>query len=349
MFNFLCKASKTTNITIGENAISSLYDILEEEKAKVFIIADIIPWGLYGKKIINNLKTKGIIYSVLTISSEDKNKNYNTFAYCISKLTENSIDKNDYIMAFGGGVTGDVAGYIASVYKRGIKYIFVPTNLLSMADSCIGGKNGLNYGNFKNIVGTVYQPDLVYINLEYIADMPQKLIENGYSEIIKHAIIGDKTLFNRIKANQFAGVKDDVKASLLVKKKYVEKDEFSFGERKCLDLGHTVSHAVESKSEYSVSHGQGVIIGIAINTIASYKNGFCNKEVVDEILGLFNGLGLTYACPYSVNDIMPYLINDKKKEGDIFYIPIIEKIGKVRVVNMTQQQLKSFISSGLNS
>ncbi|MBQ6728120.1 MAG: iron-containing alcohol dehydrogenase, partial [Clostridia bacterium] len=133
MFNFLCKASKTTDITIGENAVSSLFDILEEERAKVFIIADIVPWNLYGKNIITKLKNKGIPYSVLTISSEDKNKNYTTFAYCISKLTENSIDKNDYIMAFGGGVTGDVAGYIASVYKRGIKYIFVPTNLLAMA------------------------------------------------------------------------------------------------------------------------------------------------------------------------------------------------------------------------
>ena len=259
-------------IFIGNNIIGNLSKFLRENLIsfnQCLIVADKnVPKKLI-KKVLNSLHKKKI--TLHHFNSSEKNKNQKNIDDILSILLNKNFNRNDCVISIGGGITGDVSGFAASIFKRGLKFINIPTTLLSQVDSSIGGKTGINNKHGKNLIGTFYQPSLVVSDIIFLKSLPKREIVCGYGEILKHAIISDKKFFSFLDKNgsQIFNLKSPLieKAifkSCSIKKKVVEADEKEMGLRKVLNFGHTFAHAYEATLKYSkkLNHGEAVILGI---------------------------------------------------------------------------------------
>ena len=267
-------------------------------------------------------------------------------------------------MSLGGGITGDVCGFAASIYKRGMKFINVPTTLLSQIDSSIGGKTGVNNKYGKNLIGSFMQPDIVLSDINFLKSLPKREIICGYGEILKHSIISKKNIFNYLDKNfhnilnlKSPFIEKTIAESCRVKKNIVEKDEKEKNLRKILNLGHTFAHAYEASSNYSkkLNHGEAVILGIISATKFSYKNKLLNKKDYKKILDHIGKLKKTlvlnnYFKKKDINLIYKYMQSDKKNISNKINLILIMKIGKI-ILNKKFNEfiIKKFLLSELKN
>ena len=343
--------SHNYRIIIEKNSI--LKEILKEEKKqKNFIIID--------KKLlflITKLK-KNKNFDLITIQGGEKIKSLKYFEDITNKLLKLKIDRKSCIIAIGGGTIGDLSGFIASTVLRGVKFILVPTTLLSQVDSSIGGKNGVNTSYGKNLVGTFYQPNKVIIDHSILNFLPKKEIISGYAEILKHAIIKNKNFYFWLKKNYKKIIKLESKyisiaimESIKIKAHFVKIDEneilINDNSRAMLNFGHTFGHALESMNNYkkNLSHGEAISVGMCLAMKISCKmNLISNNEYNDFILHLKNvGLPI-YDKRIKKNTMYDVMMNDKKNTQNLINLILLKRIGKAFYKRrLTKEKIKSYL------
>ncbi|HEB70736.1 MAG TPA: 3-dehydroquinate synthase [Desulfobulbus sp.] len=318
-------------------------DIAARKIAKRFgIISDDYVAALYGDTLLQSLADAGVGAELVTFPRGEASKNLQTIATLASELAGRGFDRGDGLIALGGGVSGDMAGFLASIYMRGIPFVQIPTTLLSQVDSSVGGKTGVDIPEGKNLVGTFYQPQAVYIDPDVLKTLPEKEILGGLAEVIKYGVIWDADFFNfldRQRGNILA-LREDAVIPLIarcceIKAQVVEQDEREGGLRRILNFGHTIGHAVEAASGFSLIHGLAIGIGMRAAADLAVLGGHLAKEEAARIRRLLEEYGLPVIIPSTLDRtaIKQFLLADKKTIGGRVFFVLPEAIGRVRVTD----------------
>ena len=350
-------------IFIGNNIIGNLSKFLRENLIsfnQCLIVADKnVPKKLI-KKVLNSLLKKKI--TLHHFNSSEKNKNQKNIDDILSILLNKNFNRNDCVISIGGGITGDISGFAASIFKRGLKFINIPTTLLSQVDSSIGGKTGINNKHGKNLIGTFYQPSLVISDIIFLKSLPKREIICGYGEILKHAIISDKKFFSFLDKNgsQIFNLKSPLieKAifkSCSIKKKVVEADEKEMGIRKVLNFGHTFAHAYEATLKYSkkLNHGEAVILGIKTAAKFSLSINILNIKEFNLIENHLNKLDLPkninkFFSKRDLNKILSFMKKDKKNNSNKINLVLLKKIGSpIYKLQFDEKKINLFLKKEL--
>ena len=348
--------SSSYSILIGKNIINHLPIKIKKICPKTKKIAIIMDNNVPKKfdKILK-IKLKNYKLYFFNYSANEKTKSMYHVSYFVDKLLHANFNRSDLIIAVGGGITGDVVGFVASIFKRGINFINLPTTLLAQVDSAIGGKTGVNSTQGKNLIGAFYQPKLVLSDIVFLKSLPKKEIICGYAEILKHAVIKDQNFFNWLKKNtKFIFSKKSekliyaIKKSCNIKMYFVNKDVNEKNLRMILNFGHTFAHAIEAKNNYSkkVTHGEAVLSGMILATRLSIIKKTCNQNTLNEIEKIYKKNNLSYTFKkYSniktINSLIPFLKNDKKNNDDKINFILLKKIGKTTKPNMHKISTKN--------
>ena len=291
----------------------------------------------------------------IVISAGEKNKQQSTVDFIINELIKLQAGRETFIIGIGGGVVTDIAGYAASVYMRGVKFAFIPTSILAMVDAAVGGKNGVDVGIYKNLVGVIRHPEFLLYDYSFLKTLPQQEWINGFAEIIKHGCIKDEKLFELLENNSLeifqqahGKISELIKRNVEIKYNVVANDEFEKGERKLLNFGHTFGHAVENI--YQLPHGNAVSIGmVAACKISREVNNFPGEES-ERVIELLKKYNLPVTLPFGERRsgaIWEVLLMDKKKTGDTMNFILLNKIGKAIVKSIPLTQLKELIFKNL--
>ena len=272
-----------------------------------------------------------------------------TYLNILNFLAENKLTRTDILIALGGGVVGDLSGFCAATYLRGIRYIQVPTSLLAMVDSSVGGKTAIDLPAGKNLVGAFYQPNLVLCDIDLLNTLPVELFRDGCAEIIKYGILHDKALFEHLSQKKMEFDRKYVIARCVeIKRDVVCQDEFDTGARQKLNLGHTVGHGIEKQSNYQISHGRAVAAGTAIIARAAAADGYCDNATTLSICNLIKDFGLPTGTEASAEVLLDSMLSDKKRSGDNINLIIPRTIGNCDIVRTPIDQMKTFIEKGLS-
>jgi len=351
--------SERYSIFIGENTINLLPNKIKTlcpETKKIAVIVDKNIPSKYKQKL--KKKLKGYEVSFLSFLANEKNKSLTKTYSLLNILLSKNLNRSDLIIGFGGGITGDVASFVASIFKRGINFINIPTTLLAQVDSSIGGKTGVNSSHGKNLIGSFYQPKLVLIDTTFLKSLSRKEMICGYAEILKHSIIKDKIFFNWLKKNTKLILDKKkkeliyaIKKSCQIKMFFVKKDTTEKNLRMTLNFGHTFAHAIEVKNNYSKrsTHGEAVLSGMILAGKFSVYKKLCSSKTLNEIKNIYirNNLDYTYK-KYSnkkeIDKLLPFLKNDKKNnDGRINFI-LLKHVGKTTLSNQNKISLKDLRS-----
>ena len=325
---------ETSKLLIGEK-MDNLSQYLPS--ANVVIITDTNLYRLYAQKFPD--------VPVITIETGEGIKTLKTVEFIIDKLIELQVDRHSFLLGIGGGVVCDITGFVASVYMRGIDFGFVSTSLLSQVDASIGGKNGVNFSAYKNLIGTFNQPQFVICDTEMLATLPNIEIQNGMAEIIKHALIADKEMLQLIADNtdKILNLDTDILPLLIeknikIKAKIVASDEKEQGKRKILNFGHTLAHAIETVTH--IPHGQAVAIGMVFASKLSYQQSYISKTNLEDIISLIKSLGLPTNIDGNKTQIIDVIAKDKKRNGETLDFILLNSIGQARIETMGIDDLK---------
>ena len=271
---------------------------------------------------------------IIEIKSGEEYKNINTCNFIWEQLTKNNFDRNSLLINLGGGVIGDLGGFCASTYKRGIDFVHIPTTLLAMVDASVGGKLGIDFNGFKNQIGIFNNPKSVLINPTFLETLPENQLKSGFAEAVKHALISDVNLWKELQNTSFENLdwKNIIKTSVQIKNKIVSADPFEKGERKKLNFGHTFGHAIESfylEKETPILHGEAVFMGMILETEISNLSKTEKNEITNYILSNF-------ALPYTPKkyNLHKFLINDKKNQSGKISFSLLNKIGNCTIDNL---------------
>jgi len=337
-------ASKTYDILIGSRLLPMLGQKAAElgKAKKACIVSDSNVWPLYGKIAQDSLTQAGFEVISFVFPAGEESKNGLTFLQLLNHLAEHKLTRSDLIVALGGGVVGDLAGFAAASYLRGIRFIQVPTTLLAAVDSSVGGKTAIDLPAGKNLAGAFCQPSLVLCDTDTLNTLSREIFLDGCAEVIKYSILYDPSLFAHLEAN---GPDFDREAVITrcveLKRDVVMEDEFDTGARMKLNLGHTIGHGVEAKSHFGISHGKAVAIGTAIVCRASK----CADTA--RIIDILKRFDLPVSTSYSAEDLYHYTLSDKKRSGGTVNLIIPRAIGHCDIVPTAVENLLPFIEAGL--
>ena len=291
-------------------------------------------------------------WNTIVISAGEQFKVQATIDSIIGQLIEFGADRKTFLVGIGGGVVTDLTGYAAAIYMRGLSFGFVPTSILAMVDASIGGKNGIDVGVYKNLVGTIRQPEFLLYDYSLLKTLPKEEWVNGFAEIIKHAAIKDAGLFRELEKNKLTVYQKDkaalaklIRRNVAIKSAVVEKDEFEHGERRLLNFGHTLGHAIENL--YELSHGQAISLGMVAACMISEE--FTPFKETDRVIGTLKRYGLPTLAEFDPKEVMTVLRMDKKKVKDSMNYILLNKIGQgvVKVIPVTELEklLQSIITA----
>lgn len=342
-------ASKSYEVSIGSGLLSAdgVFRLKDLSGKTAVIVSDDTVFDIYGQKLLSLLSKEGIKTMSFVFPRGEQSKNLNTYGRLVEKMCEEHITRSDVILALGGGVVGDMAGFAAATYQRGIDFIQLPTTLLAAVDSSVGGKTGVDLAAGKNQIGAFYQPAQVICDIDTLCTLPKDEYLNGCAEIIKYAVLGNEDLFESIKQTPVCDQYESVIATCVsMKRDIVQKDEFDLGLRMLLNFGHTVGHGVEACSGYSVPHGKGVAIGMAVITKAAAALGYCDKSVYEELLALLKQYGLPYETEFAAEDLKEAMLSDKKSKGDNITLIIPKRIGECVPLTIKRSELITWLNAG---
>ncbi|MBQ7855504.1 MAG: 3-dehydroquinate synthase [Alistipes sp.] len=290
-------------------------------------------------------------YDHIIIGLGEQSKNLATVERLYAALMEKSVERNCFLLGIGGGIVTDITGFVASTYMRGVEFGFISTTLLGEVDASVGGKNGVNVGGYKNMVGTITQPRFVVCDPHLLTTLSDREFRAGLAEVVKSAIIADPTLFSLLEESSFEALRRDeellgriIAATLRVKTSIVEADEREGGLRRVLNLGHTPAHAIE-KCCRSHNHGEAVAIGLCMVAEAAAKAGIMASEEAARVRALLLRLGFDIELPAPLPDLLKAMRKDKKRNGGAIHLIIPEAIGKVRDMELPYEDMDSFFTS----
>jgi 3-dehydroquinate synthase len=342
------------SIFVGKDALRHLPRLIRSAKIgkDAILIATPVVLRLHGKKIKDLLKRNNIPVTTLVVPDSEKSKNAQIAFRLIEKITRFDVKKEPFIIAFGGGVVGDLSGFIAAIYRRGIPYIQVPTTLLAQVDSAIGGKTAIDTAFGKNLVGSFYQPRLVLADTSFLKTLPLAQLRAGLSEVIKYATIRDRALFGYLSKNyeeilsgNASALEPVIVRCASIKADVVAKDEFDKkGIRVILNFGHTFAHAIEKVSGFKIAHGEAVAAGMACAAELSCLMGFLETAEKDRLIGLLDRMNLpTKIKNMGSNSLLKAMAHDKKFSKKNRFV-VLEKIGRVKIAeNIPKETIRQAI------
>ena len=330
-------------------------DVIDERNRRVLVITDDNVDPLYSKSLTDSFEKYGITSEKIVIKNGEESKNINNYIMILQHLADDNFCRSNAVVALGGGVVGDLAGFAAATYERGMVLIQIPTTVLAAVDSSVGGKTAINLepgagsieqGFHKNMVGAFYQPKLVLCDPECFATLPKNIVRDGCAEIVKYGILANRSLYETVVTCvcDEEPLDDDIIAKCVsIKKHYVEGDEFDRGMRQYLNLGHTIGHAIESVSDYKVTHGEAVALGTVIATRIALKIGVCEEECPLEVIEGIRSMGFDLSLNYSSEALIEAIAHDKKRSGDGINMILPRCIGECTVHTFRTGELKELL------
>lgn len=338
------KASAEYDVIISEGIIDKSGELTKDviSPCRIAIVSDDNVWGLYGNRVKKSYLDAGYDVVNYVFPAGEHSKNTSVLVDILNFLGNSEMTRSDALVALGGGVCGDMAGFAASCYLRGIKFIQIPTTFLAAVDSSVGGKTAVNLDCGKNLMGAFYQPSLVICDTDTFNTLPECVFADGIAETIKYGAIFDRKLFDIISADKDEwNINEIVKRCVEIKADIVNSDERDTGIRQLLNFGHTIGHAIEKNSGYTITHGHAVAIGMVI------VSGAVDQEIADEISKSCIKHNLPVFCKYSANQLLSVALSDKKRTGDNITLVVPEEIGKCVLDTIHISELEAFIEKGL--
>ncbi len=342
---------RSYSILIGPGVLSEAHHHIERifGKRSLFIVADDNCYDLLGIDLMSMLREHGFKVEAAVFPKGEQSKNLRTVEEISRELVRKGADRQSVIVAVGGGVTGDIAGFVASIYMRGIPFVQVPTTLLAQVDSSVGGKTGVDLPEGKNLVGTFYQPSLVLTDIAVLATLPRSELRNGLAEVVKYGAIWDREFFNFLERHYQGCLELDpdtigyiVKRSCEIKAEVVSRDEREGGLRRILNFGHTIGHAIEAASDFAVSHGQAVAMGMVAAARLSNLKGLLDSNSVERLRALLDALELPTAIPDNMDHqkIIDLIRHDKKARAGKVHFVLLKALGETIITpEVTDQEV----------
>ncbi len=321
-----------TEILIQDNAWQALSSIWKPSWTHAAIIGDSTVMGLFGAQLQTILDGLGVHSLTLDFPPGEASKTRRTKEALEDRLLEQHFPRHGVILGLGGGISTDLAGFVAATYLRGVDVILLPTSLLAQVDAALGGKTGVNTPHGKNLVGAFHQPTAVLIDPSLTRSLPVEEVRNGWAEMVKTAVLGDAVLFEKMEQFTQSPTKllpdlDLVARCAKIKQDIVQQDATEKGIRAVLNFGHSIGHAVEAHSRYRLRHGEAVAIGMVVEGLLAQQ--YCNFPVSDQqrMEALLKRLGLPTQCPYRLDELWPYLLIDKKNQNQHLRVVLPARIG----------------------
>lgn len=335
---------KSYDIIVGEETLKQIPLDLEKEKLaySYAIITDSTVLAIYGNRLYEGCRHRGLNTFLISFPAGEENKNRATKDKIEDEMSKYKIGRDSAVIALGGGVVGDVSGYVAATYNRGLPYIQVPTTLVACVDSSIGGKTGVDTPYGKNLIGAFHQPRRVYIDVNTLRTLPEKEIRGGLAEVIKYGVIKDNILFEFLEQNveQVFSLNTDVlihiiKRSCEIKGEVVELDEKESNLRKILNFGHTIGHAIENFFNYTISHGEAISMGMVAEGEIAVELGIWQKDELDRLVSILKKSGLPVNLPDTLDlkQIIDIMKLDKKARGGKIEMALPKKIGEMAEIS----------------
>lgn len=345
------KASKNYQVIIGSELLKDSGKYILASLGgicKIVLVSDDKVAELYADKVKTSLVEQGFLIEQYIFPHGEQSKTVATVSDLWQFMAEKQITRTDVIVALGGGVTGDLSGFAAASYLRGIRFVQIPTTLLAMVDASVGGKTAVDLPQGKNLVGAFWQPELVLCDYSVLESLPKEYFTDGMAEVIKYGFIGDRELLELLRVGVADGLEEIIAQAIMDKKSLVEADEWDKGARQLLNLGHTLGHALEKCSNFRLSHGQAVAIGMVLVTKAAIKRKVCQSDVLEVMLELLSKYGLPIACEYGVKEIAEAALNDKKRLGEMINLVLPREIGKSELYALEVTELEDFVRDGMD-
>ncbi|MBQ6020085.1 MAG: 3-dehydroquinate synthase, partial [Clostridia bacterium] len=301
----------------------------------------------YGERCISSLLSAGYRVEKFVIPHGEQSKNASQFIRLLNFLAENRFTRSDAVAALGGGVVGDLAGFAAACFTRGMKFVQIPTTLLAAVDSSVGGKTAIDLDTGKNLAGAFYQPEVVICDYLTLDTLPDDIFADGCAEVIKYGVIADAAFFEFLKQPVKENIEKIITRCVELKRDVVAADEFDNGIRFILNYGHTIGHAVEASSDFTLSHGRAVAIGMCAEARAAAAMGICSSDCADAVEALVRSYGLPARSPYDARTLTEKALYDKKRRGGQISVVLPTEIGKCRVEKLPVEELYDFIRAGI--
>ena len=333
------KASGTYDILINKGGLSGIGQALKErfKPCTIAILSDNKVFPLYGKVVADALKATGFSTVSHVIPNGEQSKTLAGVTAFIDRMVQAQVTRTDMVLALGGGVVGDMAGFAAAIYLRGIPYIQVPTTLLAAVDSSVGGKTAVDISAGKNLVGAFHQPALVYLDTETLNTLDPAVMRDGFAEVIKYGIILDSKLFDTVSKPGSFDLTSVIARCIEIKRDVVEQDEFDKGLRGLLNLGHTFGHAIEKLSDFTITHGSAVARGMIIAAKVARTYGF--TDYTDIITKVVKDYGFDTDCPFRADELYSVILSDKKRSGADITLVLPKQIGASTLEKMPALQV----------
>lgn len=342
--------------------VSRVYDILIEngildragelsatvkKPCRTVILTDSNVAPLYADRLESSLRAAGFEPLRFVIAAGEQSKSAESYLALLSFLAQNKITRSDCLFALGGGVVGDLCGFCAATYLRGIEFIQLPTTLLAMVDSSVGGKTAIDIPEGKNLVGAFYQPSLVLCDPEVLGTLPDSVFADGCAEVIKYGVINDRSLYEKLREPILPQIEDVIERCVCDKRDVVDADERDVGVRQLLNLGHTAAHSIEILSHFEISHGSAVAIGMVIIMRASLSLGLCDAHELDDLISMLRAYKLPVDCSYTAEELAEVAMGDKKRTGGFITLVMPYSIGDSRLYRVSVDSLEDIFRRGL--
>ena len=340
-------------VLLGRNLLQQTGPLCREihEPAKVCIITEENIFSLYGKRVVTSLAQKGYRVHKIFLPGGEGTKRADVLSRIWETLAEKEFSRWDLLLALGGGIIGDITGFAAATYLRGIPFVQVPTTFLAAVDASVGGKTAINLSRGKNLAGAFWQPSLVLFDGAVMESLPVTCLQDGMAEVIKCAVIADSSLFNDVSRMTFplsdAEIIRCVYSAIKIKGQLVAADERDLGKRQLLNFGHTLGHAIEQASNYEISHGHGVAMGMVFCARASLSLGWSREDCLAPIQEVLQRQGFPLSCQFSPRELEEAILRDKKRKGASITLVIPQRIGSCVLKEIPLDRLMDFIERGL--
>ncbi len=314
---------------------------------RVLLLTDDTVEALYAADVTASLTEAGYTVIRHVIPHGEASKSAENLIALLEQMATEHLTRSDLLVTLGGGVVGDLGGFAAAVYQRGIRFVQMPTTLLSMVDASVGGKTAIDLAAGKNLCGAFHQPSLVICDTDCLNTLPSETFADGMAEVIKYAFINDKALFDLLQGDPL-DMNEIIRLCVEDKRELVEEDETDKGVRQLLNLGHTVGHAIEACSDFAISHGSAVAMGMVIITRASEKMGICEAGTLDALTALLEKYRLPTECPFTPEQLYYAALSDKKRSGGFLTLVVPYGVADSRLVTVPVDALESYIRAGLS-
>jgi 3-dehydroquinate synthase len=342
--------SKPYDVLIGRGILDSVGERLREvsEPCRCAVITDDIVSELYKERVVQSLEASGFSAVSFVFQNGEQSKTLATFGKALEFLAEQKLSRTDLVVALGGGVVGDLAGFVSSVYLRGVRFIQIPTTLLAAVDSSVGGKTAVDLAAGKNLAGAFYQPELVLCDPDTLSTLPAEFIADGMAEVIKYGMIYDKELFSFVAGGANSDMYERIiRRCVEIKAHFVENDERDNGIRQLLNFGHTAGHAIEKCSNMTITHGNAVAIGMAIVAKACAAMGIAEQSLPSELISCLRNNNLPVECEFTAQELAAAALSDKKRRGGSISVVVVRAVGDSFLKPIRCEETADFFKQGM--